>query len=169
MNADKILGIDGGGTSTTALLADSQGRILGRGTAGPSNAKAVGVEAARRALDGAIVAAFQDAGIDRSPAPVACFGLAGFDRPEDHALLRGWSSAELWAERLVLVNDGELVLAAGTPEGIGVGVISGTGSIAVGKGRDGRMSRAGGGAICSATRAALSRRPGGPADGRPSR
>ncbi|MBX6314484.1 MAG: N-acetylglucosamine kinase, partial [Isosphaeraceae bacterium] len=45
---------------------------------------------------------------------------------------------------LVLVNDGELVLAAGTPEGLGVAIIAGTGSIAVGCAADGRPARAGG-------------------------
>ena len=43
-----------------------------------------------------------------------------------------------------MVNDGDLVVAAGTPEGWGVGVIAGTGSIAVGRATDGRTARAGG-------------------------
>jgi N-acetylglucosamine kinase-like BadF-type ATPase len=44
----------------------------------------------------------------------------------------------------LLVNDGVLILAAGTPEGWGLGVIAGTGSIAVGRAPDGRAVRAGG-------------------------
>ena len=36
-----LLGVDGGGTSTTAWLADGEGRVLGRGQAGPSNIKAI--------------------------------------------------------------------------------------------------------------------------------
>ena len=40
-----------------------------------------------------------------------------------------------------MVNDGDLVVAAGTPEGWGVGVIAGTGSIAVGRAQ-GRTHRA---------------------------
>jgi N-acetylglucosamine kinase-like BadF-type ATPase len=75
---------------------------------------------------------------------VACLGLAGFDRPEDRHVLRAWSAGGGWADRLVLVNDGDLVVAAGTPEGWGVGVIAGTGSIAVGRAPDGRTARAGG-------------------------
>ena len=39
-----LLGVDGGGTSTTAWLADSEGVVLGRGVGGPSNIKAVGAE-----------------------------------------------------------------------------------------------------------------------------
>ena len=43
-----LLGVDGGGTSTEAWLAEASGQVLGRGVSGPSNAKAVGLEAARR-------------------------------------------------------------------------------------------------------------------------
>jgi N-acetylglucosamine kinase-like BadF-type ATPase len=42
------------------------------------------------------------------------------------------------------VTDGDLVVAAGTPDGWGVGLISGTGSIAIGRSADGRTARAGG-------------------------
>jgi N-acetylglucosamine kinase-like BadF-type ATPase len=139
-----LLGVDGGGTSTEAWLAGPGGEVLGRGASGPSNAKAVGLEAARRALDAAIRAAFDDAGLEPVPVDVACLGLAGFDRPDDRAILTGWANEARVARELVLVNDGDLVVAAGTPEGWGVGVIAGTGSIAVGRAPDGRTARAGG-------------------------
>ena len=139
-----LLGVDGGGTSTTAWLADSEGRVLGRGSAGPSNIKAVGADAARSSLDGSIRLAFADSGLEPGPVEVSCLGLAGFDRLEDKRWLENWASGTNWGRRLVLVNDGDLVVAAGTPEGWGVGVISGTGSIAVGRTRDGRSARSGG-------------------------
>jgi N-acetylglucosamine kinase-like BadF-type ATPase len=139
-----LLGIDGGGTSTEAWLADCTGRVLGRGRSGPSNAKSIGLDAARRALNLAIASAFADANLEPAAADVACLGLAGFDRPADRAVLQEWSTAEGWARRLLVVNDGDLLLAAGTPEGWGVGVIAGTGSIAVGRAPDGTTARAGG-------------------------
>jgi N-acetylglucosamine kinase-like BadF-type ATPase len=139
-----LLGVDGGGTSTVAWLAAPGGRVLGRGLAGPSNAKAVGTVLARDALQSAIEGAFEDAGIPPAPADVACFGLAGFGRPEDQRELAAWNKGLGWAQRLLTVTDGDLVVAAGTPEGWGVGVIAGTGSIAVGRAPDGRTSRAGG-------------------------
>lgn len=40
-----FLGIDGGGSKTTALLADEQGNILGQGVAGPTSGHFVGHEA----------------------------------------------------------------------------------------------------------------------------
>ena len=52
-----LLGVDGGGTQTTALLADTTGVVLGRGSAGSSNHHAVGEDAARDALAAAIAQA----------------------------------------------------------------------------------------------------------------
>jgi N-acetylglucosamine kinase-like BadF-type ATPase len=127
-----------------AWLAEAGGRVLGRGRAGPSNAKAVGPDAARRAIERARELAFVDAIMAPETVPVACLGLAGFDRPEDRDLVAGWAERGRWAGRTVVVNDGDLVIAAGTPEGWGLGVIAGTGSIAVGRTDTGRTARAGG-------------------------
>ena len=139
-----MLGIDGGGTTTEAWLAEPGCHVLGRGTAGPSNAKAVGQEAALQSLDTAIRSAFHAAGLTPEPVDVICLGLAGFDRPDDRKILREWAEHAGWARSILIVNDGDLVIAAGTPEGWGVGVIAGTGSIAVGRTKDGRTARAGG-------------------------
>jgi len=37
--ANWLIGIDGGGSKTLVLLADGTGRVVGQGTAGPSNDK----------------------------------------------------------------------------------------------------------------------------------
>jgi len=141
-----IVSIDGGGTSTEAVLADASGNLLGEGHSGPSNPKSAGVKAAVKALDDAIAAAFASAGLDPQPIAVASLGLAGFDREEDRAILADWAGGRSIVPigKLVLTNDGQLVVAAGTPEGWGVGIIGGTGSIAVGKSPDGTFARAGG-------------------------
>ena len=47
-------------------------------------------------------------------------------------------------ERTTLVNDTSLVLRAGTTDGVGVAVVSGTGSNCVGRGPDGQEARIGG-------------------------
>ena len=139
-----VIGVDGGGTSTEAWLAIYEGPVLGIGKADASNAKAVGLLKARNSLSLAIARAFECAKIDRTPVKLICLGVAGFDRPEDRSLLETWNASEHWAEKLLLVNDGDLVVAAGTPEGWGIGVIAGTGSIAVGNTKDGRKARSGG-------------------------
>jgi N-acetylmuramic acid 6-phosphate etherase len=139
-----LLGIDGGGSRTVALLADAEGTVLGRGTAGPSNLRAVGVETALAALDQAVVAAYLAARLDRQIVSTACLGLAGADRAEEHALLRAWAERVHLCEHLELTSDGALLLAAGTPANCGLAIVAGTGSIAVGRSADGRTARAGG-------------------------
>ena len=139
-----LLGIDGGGTSTVAWLADEAGRVLGRGLAGPSNPKAIGFEVAFGALEAATTAAFDAASRPRIAVDVACLGLAGFAQIKDRARLSNWSERWGLCRDLLAVSDGALVLAAGTPEGWGVAVIAGTGSIAVGANQAGRTARAGG-------------------------
>ncbi len=139
-----ILGLDGGGSKTLALLADATGRVLGRGTAGSSNYQNIGPVAAWAALDGAIAAAFADAGREAGPLAAVCLGLAGVDRPEDRMLFEGWAAERFGGAPVAIANDAELVLAAGTPDGWGVALISGTGSIVVGHHPAGEIARAGG-------------------------
>lgn len=144
MSDPLLLGVDGGGTSTTAWLADRGGDVLGRGTSGPSNLQAIPAEAALAALDEAIAAAFADAGRAQGTVAAACLGLAGSARDSARTVLAGWAERMRLADRLVLATDADLVLAAGTPEGFGVALIAGTGSIALGRAPDGRTARAGG-------------------------
>ena len=139
-----LLGIDGGGTSTVAWLADEAGQVIGQGVAGPSNPKAIGFEAAFQALEAATTAAFAAADRPRTVVEVACLGLAGFAQIDDRARLTAWSERWGLCRKLRAVSDGALVLAAGTPEGWGVAVIAGTGSIAVGADPAGQTARAGG-------------------------
>ncbi len=147
-----LIGLDGGGSHTVAVLAavetTSSGirkwSIIGRGTAGPCNHNAVGKGRALYAMDQAVAAAFSAARVIRRPAVAACLGLAGVDRPDDRALVEAWARQVHLAARVEVTNDADLLLAAGTPEGWGVGVVAGTGSIAFGRSPDGRTDRAGG-------------------------
>jgi len=145
LNTELFLGIDGGGSKTHALLADHAGNVLGSGTAPSSNYQAVGMAAATTAVQQAIAAARADARIDlQTEIAAACVGLAGVDRAGDRALWEAYLAREPVARRIVLRNDAELLLAAGTPDGWGVALICGTGSICYGCAPDGRTARAGG-------------------------
>jgi N-acetylglucosamine kinase-like BadF-type ATPase len=140
-----ILGVDGGGSRTRALLADEQGSLLGVGEAGASNYRSVGFAAATEALLAATAAALNAAGLEAdTPLEAACFGLAGIGQPEDRARFETWAVARPVVRHHVFVVDAELVLAAGTPEGWGVALIAGTGSLCWGRAADGRAARVGG-------------------------
>lgn len=138
-----ILGIDGGGTHTVALLARG-GAVIGRGESGPSNVRAVGEARATAALDEAVARAFAAAGVGRVAVGSACLGLAGAGRAEDREAVLRWAQRVRLAERIEVVPDAALLLAAGTPDGWGLALVAGTGSIAWGRATDGREGRAGG-------------------------
>ncbi|MFI5184207.1 MAG: N-acetylglucosamine kinase, partial [Vicinamibacteria bacterium] len=149
-----LLAVDGGGTKTQAQVADLGGNVLARGLGPSSNHHRVGFEESARAMTTAIEGALQHVLGPRSmghgPAwrsvriVAACFGLAGVDVPEDEAQISSWVKAQAIAKDFVVVNDSELVLAAGTPDGWGVALISGTGSVCLGRTREGRSLRVGG-------------------------
>jgi N-acetylmuramic acid 6-phosphate etherase len=142
---DLLLGIDGGGTNTVALLAEAAtGRVVGRGHAGPSNIQSVGVETALKALEEAIDRAFQSAVSPRATVAGATLGLAGIDRQEGLDVIHGWAARTGLAEKASVANDATLLIAAGTPDGWGLAVIAGTGSIAFVRTPDGQVGRCGG-------------------------
>lgn len=140
-----VIGIDGGASHTAAVLADARtGAAVGRGEAGPSNIQAVGVEAALRAVEAAVGGAFNAAELPRTKVAAAALGLAGVDLNEGLDIFHGWSKRVQLAERLSVANDATLLFAAGTPDGWGLAVIAGTGSIAFALDSQGRDARAGG-------------------------
>ncbi len=137
-----LLGLDGGGTHTRAVLAGLEGDVLGRGRAGPSNWATGGADAARRALAEAIGQAL--AGHAPQEVRAACLGLAGLDRPQDAAAYRPVPDAWGLGERTLLVNDAEIAWAGATGGAPGIVVVAGTGSVAYGRDGAGRAARAGG-------------------------
>lgn len=139
-----LLGVDGGGSQTRAVIADRQGTILGRGSAGSSNAQAVGFAAATQALEAAISAAIAQVPDAALPVAAACFGLAGAGRFAERAMFHDWVTERRIAHAVRIVTDAELLLAAGTPNDWGIALIAGTGSICYGRAPDGRTARAGG-------------------------
>ncbi len=142
--ASLVIGIDGGASNTVALLAEAaSGRVLGRGSGGPSNIQAVGESAALRELNHAVGAAFKAAGLPRGSVAAAALGLAGIDL-DGTDVIRGWASLVDLAPKLSVANDATLLFAAGTPEGWGLAVIAGTGSIAFTLDQKGKEARAGG-------------------------
>lgn len=139
-----IVGVDGGGSKTVALVADRSGAVLGRASAATSNYHNVGAERALAALDVVICNALAAAGADETALGAACLGLAGVDRPADRALFDSWAARRWPGLPVTICNDAELVLAAGTPDGHGLALICGTGTIALGRRADGRRGRSSG-------------------------
>lgn len=154
--SDCVLGVDGGATSTVALLVNPQGEVMGRGESGPSNPSAVGFSNAQNGMLAAIEQCFQRTA-KRPQAGVAglCIGMAGAGRQEEQRRLHDWAVERGLARWINVVSDVALLLAAYPGQNSptiplyresrwGMAVVAGTGSIVVGKSRLGEEVRAGG-------------------------
>ena len=130
-----VLGLDAGGTKTVCLLANAQGTVIASARAGGANLQAVGELAVEKVLHDVMDEAIGERGI--VPAAI-CLGIAGVDRPDDHAVIRGIMKRIGRQARILIVNDALVAFEAGAPEQPGVVVISGTGSIALRPKRQGR-------------------------------
>jgi len=139
-----LVGVDGGGTKTEVVIADAAGNEVGRGFAGTSNYQKVGFPAASSEILIAVEEALCSAQAQLSEISAIVLGMAGVDRPEDTLLYAGWAEDHFPNAVVKVVNDAELVLPAGTPEGWGIGVICGTGATVVGRSRTGAIARADG-------------------------
>ena len=118
--------------------------LLGKGEAGPSNL--AGGRSPRRlaALEQAVQGAFAAAIMPRTMVAAACLGLAGADRAEEKELLLAWAKRGQLADRVEVTSDASLLLAAGTPDGWGLAVVAGTGSMVFGKAQTAAWLGAGG-------------------------
>ncbi len=137
-----FLGVDGGQSSTRAVVGDGKGMVLGRGASGACNH--VGAEEGEAKLRRVVAEAVHEARADAGLATdtrfkAACLGMSG--GPDDK---RSILQEVLNAESIMVVTDAEIALAGAADGGPGVVVIAGTGSIAYGRNRAGRAARAGG-------------------------
>jgi N-acetylglucosamine kinase-like BadF-type ATPase len=134
-----VIGIDAGGTKTVGLLGDESGTVLREARSGGANLRLQGELSVEKSL-------FQV--IDALDAPQAvdalCLGIAGVGNDADRAVVRD-VLRRLGIRRAVrIVNDAEIALVAGAPDGHGIVLVSGTGSIAYGVDPSGKNARSGG-------------------------
>jgi N-acetylglucosamine kinase-like BadF-type ATPase len=134
------LAIDAGGTKTDLLWAQADGQVLahiqGQGlniaTQPPTTWQLILEEL------------FQSARVDRMSISITCAGVAGYTLPDRRERFDHLLQEMLPRARVVVLPDYAIALEGATGGSLGVLVIAGTGSIACGRDREGRLMRAGG-------------------------
>src|SRR5688572_21812102 len=122
------LGADLGATKTHTLIVDQTGRALGFGESGPANHESVGYDGMFQSMHDGMVQALHSAGLKKEQISGAGFGVAGYDWPSEiEATVAVIDRLKLIAS-YKFVNDAVPGLIAGSEEGWGVVVVSGTGS-----------------------------------------
>lgn len=134
--------MDGGQSTTRALIGDDAGRLLGEGVGGQSNhvGGAQGRERLIRAVTDALAGACAQAGLQPAVEfESACLGFTGGPDGKE-PILRDI----IRCRRLRIVDDSAIALAGAHAAQPGIVTIAGTGSVALGRNAGGHFARAGG-------------------------
>jgi glucosamine kinase len=133
----RYLGIDGGGSKTAFLLVDEYYNELCHIYTGPSNWISVGKEAAQ--------AAIRDGLSQLTETPTAiCGGFAGAARAEGAAFYKEVLSSLVPGVSVIIESDAFIASIGAIGVDPGILLIAGTGSIVIGRSREGSMFRVGG-------------------------
>jgi glucosamine kinase len=139
-----VVGMDGGGSKTRVVVADDAGTQLAEVFAPGSAVRPGQVEHSADVITAAFHDALASCEMTHVVPKVLCVGVAGVGRePERQALWQALTSREL-AEEVVIHTDISVALDDAFGEGPGVLLVSGTGSVAYGRGPSGQVARCGG-------------------------
>lgn len=138
-----ILGVDGGGSKTQAVIANDKGIKIAEGMAGRGNHQISGIQSAIREIRKAVDQALTYAGLTYSDISFTQYGLAGADRQKDFDILRP-ALAELPLHPWQLVCDTMEGLRIGSSDNTGVVLVCGMGTNAAGRDSNGDTVQIGG-------------------------
>ena len=136
-----LIGIDGGGTHSTAVAAWPDGSIAAVAEGGGANFHNIGVEAVRRHLEEMVGALCERSG---GEAEEICVGMSALDAPADDATRARFATGMFRQEQLDLQSDAYIALMGFTQGAPGVIVICGTGSMLLKLDGEGCQRAAGG-------------------------
>jgi N-acetylglucosamine kinase-like BadF-type ATPase len=123
-----FLGADLGATKTHTLIVDETGRALGFGESGPANHESAGYDGMFQSMHDGLEQALRTAGLKKEQIAGAGFGVAGYDWPSEMEATASVIDRLGLSAPYKFVNDSVPGLIAGSEEGWGVVVVSGTGS-----------------------------------------
>ncbi|MCK9408724.1 MAG: hypothetical protein M0R68_06275 [Bacteroidetes bacterium] len=144
-----IIGMDGGGTKTHAVITDQQGAFLAEHFAGPSNFQIIGIEKAAETIFTLVELCCETVDCRTQDVAAIVCGLTGAGRAGDQKQmldgLKKFARAKKHPLKKVIVeSDARIALEGALNGGAGIILIAGTGSIAFGKDAKGNIHRVGG-------------------------
>jgi N-acetylglucosamine kinase-like BadF-type ATPase len=138
-----FVGVDGGGTRSTALVVAADGTALARADGGPALVQTGDAQPAVAALADLVAHALHRAG-RAAPAAGLCCALAGAGREPARSDVEAGLRAARIARRVHVTTDADAALHDAFGDGAGLLLIAGTGSIGWGRGPGGALRRVGG-------------------------
>ncbi len=133
MKEEFVIGIDGGGTRTRAVLADLKGRVIKKAEAGPSSPRNLGAREASRNIYEAISSVIPE---EKNVGKII-IGLAAVSEQPDLkkevlSFLQENGMSKFLLDRTRVISDQLVAFRAGTNSKEGVVLIAGTGAVARG-------------------------------------
>lgn len=141
-----FLAVDGGGTKTRVICADSSGSIVGEGLSGPTNITSTNAGAASFSLREGVRQATEKLP-DGWFVSHMVMGLAGMDTPDENQQAHALFSDVLHyypIKKLTIVNDIVIGMASGSTHPDAITLISGTGSNCYGRNAQGQEAKSSG-------------------------
>lgn len=142
---DYVIGVDGGGTKTAALLADGQGNLIVQAVAGPTNPNGMTKELVQEAFI-ALFSSLEEQAPEAYPQVSSIFaGSAGASNDHNKQMLHDLiQTCAPQNAKIQVEADAVNALYSGTYGKPGIVQISGTGSITYGVNRQLKQDRIGG-------------------------
>jgi len=128
-----VLGMDIGGTKTHAVLANTNGELLGQGFCTAANINFVTLKQAEDALAEAIGQAQKQGGVEDLETEIAIVGIEPDPTPL-HSILNKVAKPKKIMHR----KEGECSLVGGLIQRTGIALIAGTGSVGWGRNKEGK-------------------------------
>lgn len=138
-----LVGVDAGASHTEAVVTDAALTVLARRSGPPGAVRPDGAEAAAPGIADTVRAALALVGGEVAVAAIVV-GAAGAGRETERRALEEVLARQLPATRLSVTTDASIALEAAFPDGPGIVVIAGTGSVAVARDVAGAIWRVGG-------------------------
>jgi glucosamine kinase len=139
-----VVGIDGGASKTHAIIADAHGRTLGEMVGPPSAVRPGRAEVSAEVIADVVSDALDSCGLGETTPRALGIGVAGIGRDTERQQLWQALAGRDLASELVIQSDFSIALDDAFGDGPGVLIISGTGSVAFGRGPTGTTARCGG-------------------------
>ena len=143
-----VVGVDGGGSKTQVIVADGRGKEIAT-LIGAASAVRPGEALHSAEVIGALVRDALAVAEHEERPRMLTVGVAGAGREQERKALQRALEGENLAEDVLVVTDAEVAMEDAFGEGPGILLISGTGSVAFGRGPTGTFVRCGGwGPVC---------------------
>ncbi|MBR0509768.1 MAG: hypothetical protein IJJ85_06585 [Clostridia bacterium] len=136
-----FLGLDGGGSGSTAVLCDETGAVVRRAKGGGLNFLGIGMDAARENLRALVSDVTEGSAYAVAAAGIGCAALDGI---ADEKLTEALCGGTVPCKAICLDSDVSMALFAVKERGCAAAAICGTGSMAAGRLPDGTVIHTGG-------------------------